>query len=106
MKYRCFIATIAGALLVSVLSAPAVAATPGPQAFDGQDVIPGQSTLYWNGALRSKASAPPEVVNITSFGAVCDGAFDNSSAIADAIASAKSRGWRCSFQQGSVHMAM
>ena len=25
---------------------------PGPQAFDGVDVMPGLTTLYWNGALR------------------------------------------------------
>jgi uncharacterized repeat protein (TIGR02543 family) len=36
---------------------------PGPQAFDGVDVMPGLSTLYWNGALRfnlvSGGTTPP-----------------------------------------------
>ncbi len=84
----------------------------GAAAFDGVHVIPGQSAILWSAALRlpvsSSAAAagdaqvdgsgtdstptpPAGAIDIRSTGARCDGSFDNSSAIASAIASAKAR---------------
>jgi hypothetical protein len=82
----------------------------GSAAFDGANVIDGQSALLWNGALRLPVSAaaaaagsaqlagtsavnapPPGAVDIRSTGARCDGSFDNSAAIASAIAAAKAK---------------
>jgi parallel beta-helix repeat protein len=84
----------------------------GPAAFDGLNVIPGQSAILWNAALRLPVSAsaavagdaqldgsgadstptqPAGAIDIRSTGARCDGSFDNSSAIASAIAAAKTR---------------
>jgi parallel beta-helix repeat protein len=111
------------------------------QAYDGVNVVPGQSGLLWNAALRMlvaaapapapapaptpapapapapapKPAAPapaptpapapaptpapapapapaPTGVSIAAFGANCNGSFNNSTAIANAIASAKSKG--------------
>jgi len=119
----------------------------GAQAHDGTNVIPGQTDILWNAALRFPAlggtasptsssgatttapttatttpatttpattapastsaattapastpapttttQAPANAVDITAFGAVCNGTFNNSTAIASAIASAKSKG--------------
>jgi parallel beta-helix repeat protein len=82
----------------------------GAAAFDGVNVIPGQSAVLWNAALRlpvsasaaaagsallaAAASADPSastsgVIDIRTTGARCDGSFDNSVAIASAIAAAK-----------------
>ncbi len=82
----------------------------GAEAFDGKHVIPGQSAILWNAALRLPVSdsaaatgkaqlaatgdegapTPPSgAIDIRSTGARCDGSFDNSSAIASAIAAAR-----------------
>jgi hypothetical protein len=83
----------------------------GAAAFDGVNVIPGQSAILWNAALRLPVSAsaatagrdllasssatvpsmPSGAIDIRTVGAKCDGSFDNSSAIAAAITSAKSK---------------
>jgi parallel beta-helix repeat protein len=86
----------------------------GAAAFDGAQVLPGQSAILWNAALRLPVSAaaaaegnallgdggtttvtaptpPTGAIDIRSTGARCDGSFDNSTAIASAIATAKSR---------------
>ncbi|HET7526878.1 MAG TPA: carbohydrate-binding domain-containing protein, partial [Burkholderiaceae bacterium] len=83
----------------------------GAAAFDGVNVIPGQGAILWNAALRlpvsasaatagrdllasasvSGTSVPSGAIDIRTTGAKCDGSFDNSSAIASAIASAKSK---------------
>src|SRR6185503_9399919 len=91
----------------------------GAAAFDGVHVLPGQSAVLWNAALRlpvsasaaasgnaqlgaaatntttpatTPATAPPAgAIDIRTAGARCDGSFDNSAAIASAIASAKSK---------------
>lgn len=83
-------------------------------AFDNANVLPGQSAILWNAALRLPVSAsaatagnavlaaaaadgtataapPAGAIDIRSTGARCDGSFDNSSAIAAAIASAKAK---------------
>jgi polygalacturonase len=84
----------------------------GAAAFDGANVIAGQSAILWNAALRLPVSAtaatagnaqlaaagtsttsgttpPPGAIDIRTTGARCDGNFDNSAAIASAIATAK-----------------
>jgi hypothetical protein len=58
---------------------------------DGVDVTRGRVDMLWNGGLIFNLSATPHV-DITAFGAVCDGRFDNGPAITRAIASAKNRG--------------
>jgi parallel beta-helix repeat protein len=89
----------------------------GAAALDGLNVIPGQSAILWNAALRlpvsasaaaagnallaaaSGASTPSTpsststagAIDIRTTGARCDGSFDNSAAIASAIASAKAK---------------
>ena len=86
----------------------------GAAAFDGAHVIPGQSAILWNAALRlpvsssaaadgaaqltatnasgtSATNASAGAIDIRSVGARCDGSFDNSAAIASAIAAAKSK---------------
>ena len=85
-------------------------------AFDNANVLPGQSAILWNAALRLPVSAsavtagnaalaaasssgattvtatpPAGAIDIRSTGARCDGSFDNSAAIASAIASAKAK---------------
>jgi hypothetical protein len=86
----------------------------GSAAFDGANLIPGQSAVLWNAALRlpvsaaaasagvaqlagtdnsSSVTAPPAgAIDIRSAGARCDGTTDNSGPIATAIAQAKSKG--------------
>jgi hypothetical protein len=87
----------------------------GAAAFDGANVMDGQSALLWNAALRLPVSAsavsagnallsgtatntvtvtapPPGAIDIRTTGARCDGSFDNSSAIAAAISAAKTKG--------------
>jgi parallel beta-helix repeat protein len=79
-------------------------------------VLPGQSAILWNAALRlpvstsaatagiavlaaaaasttatTTAAPPAGAIDIRSTGARCDGSFDNSAAIAAAIASAKAK---------------
>jgi len=84
----------------------------GAAAFDGVNVIPGQSAILWNAALRLPVSAsaaaagnellgvgtnasstavPAGAIDIRTTGARCDGSFDNSPAIAAAIAAAKTK---------------
>lgn len=86
----------------------------GAAAFDGVDVIPGQSAILWNAALRLPVSAsaaaagsaqlaaaanggtstgaiPAGAIDIRSTGARCDGSFDNAAAITAAIAAAKTK---------------
>lgn len=85
-------------------------------AFDNANVLPGQSAILWNAALRlpvstsaatagiavlaasaasttatTTATPPAGAIDIRSTGARCDGSFDNSAAIASAIASAKAK---------------
>jgi len=84
-------------------------------AFDNANVLPGQSAILWNAALRLPVSAsaatagnavlaaaaastttttaapPAGAIDIRSTGARCDGSFDNSAAIASAIVSAKAK---------------
>jgi hypothetical protein len=87
----------------------------GTAAFDGVNLIPGQSAILWNGALRMPVSStaatagvaqlgttdnttttvtspPPGAIDIRTTGARCDGVTDNSGPIATAIAQAKSQG--------------
>ena len=87
----------------------------GSAAFDGVNVMDGQSALLWNAALRLPVSAsavsagnallsggstntvtvtapPAGAIDIRTTGARCDGSFDNSSAIAAAISAAKTKG--------------
>jgi hypothetical protein len=82
----------------------------GSAAFDGAHVIDGQSAILWSGALRLPVSAsaaaagnallagtstvnppPTGAIDIRSTGARCDGSFDNSAAIASAIAAARAK---------------
>ena len=87
----------------------------GAAAFDGADVKDGQSAILWNAALRLPVSAsvaatgnaqlaasattsgttvatpPAGAIDIRTTGARCDGSFDNSGAIASAIAAAKTK---------------
>ena len=86
----------------------------GAAAFDGQQVITGQSAILWNAALRLPVSTgaaaagsaqvagttsavtasttpPAGAIDIRTTGARCDGSFDNSAAIAAAITAAKSK---------------
>jgi hypothetical protein len=86
----------------------------GSAAFDGANLIPGQSAILWNGALRLPVSSsaatagvaqlgssdnttttvapPPGAIDIRTTGARCDGSSDNSGPIAKAIEQAKSKG--------------
>jgi hypothetical protein len=84
----------------------------GAAAFDGANVMDGQSALLWSAALRlpvstaaaaegnaqlsgggtATATAPPAgAIDIRSTGGRCDGSFNNSSAIDSAIAAAKAK---------------
>jgi hypothetical protein len=84
----------------------------GAAAFDGVNVMEGQSALLWNAALRlpvsaaaaaagnatlsgvqpaSVAAPPAGAIDIRTTGARCDGSFNNSSAIDSAIAAAKAK---------------
>lgn len=83
----------------------------GSAAFDNVNLIAGQGAILWNGALRlpvsaSAAAAGRELlasagtggtsdasgaIDIRTTGARCDGSFNNSDAIASAIASAKAK---------------
>jgi hypothetical protein len=87
----------------------------GAAAFDGVQVLPGQSAILWNAALRLPVSAtaaaagnaqlsgtntttatasttpPPGAIDIRTTGARCDGSFDNGAAIAAAITAAKAK---------------
>jgi hypothetical protein len=83
----------------------------GAAAFDGLNLIPGQSAILWNAALRlpvSKSAATEGeallaggsntsgtgtsgAIDIRTTGAHCDGRFDNSEAIKSAIAAAKTK---------------
>jgi hypothetical protein len=86
----------------------------GAAAFDGVNVMAGQSAILWNAALRlpvsasaaaagnallaaaaasSTAASTPAAgaIDIRTTGARCDGSFDNSGAIASAIAAAATK---------------
>ena len=86
----------------------------GAAALDGVHVKDGQSAILWNAALRLPVSAsavaagnaqlaadagsstavaapPAGAIDIRTTGARCDGSFDNSGAIASAIAAAKTK---------------
>ncbi|HET9208067.1 MAG TPA: carbohydrate-binding domain-containing protein, partial [Burkholderiaceae bacterium] len=86
----------------------------GAAAFDGAHVKDGQSAILWNAALRlpvsdsaaaaghaqlaaaatggtATATPPAGAIDIRTTGARCDGSFDNSGAIASAIAAAKTK---------------
>ena len=58
--------TVNGSTIASETPGVVFDRDPGPQAFDGVDVMPGLSTLYWNGALRFQltggGSTTPPVV--------------------------------------------
>ncbi len=51
--------TINGVTTASTAAGVTFDRGPNAQAFDGQDVLPGLATLWWNGALRFTASAGP-----------------------------------------------
>jgi parallel beta-helix repeat protein len=82
----------------------------GTAAFDGVNVMPGQSAILWNAALRlpvstsaaaagnalladttTSSSSMTGAIDIRTTGAKCDGSFDNTAAIASAIAAAKAK---------------
>ena len=107
--------SVAGRSLRPADSGAVIDIGTGAAAFDGVNVIPGQSAILWNAALRlpvsttvaaagsaqlaaaatsstSGSTSTSGAIDIRTTGAKCDGSFDNSGAIASAIAAAKVKG--------------
>jgi len=62
--------TVNGATIPSAAPGVVFDRGQGAAAFDGVDVLPGRSDLWWNGALRFTVSAPPAPAKYTLYAAI------------------------------------